>query len=584
MTRPTSFSLALIGSGGAGAISAGQLLLAAVAHSGLHAVMTRAFGPQIRGGEAAALLRLSDHPVECQAERLDLLIALDWEKSDRLAEDLAVDQSTVVLADPETGAIPAWIEKAGARIQPLSWSELAQGNRKTRPNMLACGVVAAVLGLGPQTMTAAAQRQFGAKGAAVVQTASAAIELGRQFAPHMDRLIPQVENESGGERWQITGNQASALGAVLGGVRFCAAYPITPATEILEWLAGRLPAVGGCLVQAEDELASINMCLGASFGGVPALTATSGPGLALMVETLGLAVATEVPVVVVNVMRGGPSTGIPTRPEQSDLNIAIHGLHGDAPHPVIAPNGIVDCLIATRQAVVLAESLQTPVLVLSDQGLGQTEAVIEAPATEEGKRFGELKGKRRLWCGEGDGDAYQRYRDSADGVAPMALPGSLGGEHTVTGLSHDRQGRPTTRSEEHRRQLDKRQRKLESFDPGEDWATIEGDGAMALITFGSATAPAREGLALLAAEGIACRMISVRLLSPLNVAGLEQALSGVDRALILELNHQGQFHRHLRAHCRLPAHTTALHRPGPQPFRPAEIVDAIRKLTMESAA
>ena len=161
------------------------------------------------------------------------------------------------------------------------------------------------------------------------------------------------------------------MGALRGGVRFAAAYPITPASEILEWLAPSFAKVGGVLLQAEDELAAINMIIGASFGGTPALTATSGPGLALMIEALGLATAAEIPVVVVDVMRAGPSTGIPTKSEQADLNIAVYGLHGDAPHLVLAPQSIADCLFTTQWAVYLAEALQAPAVVLSDQFIGR---------------------------------------------------------------------------------------------------------------------------------------------------------------------------------------------------------------------
>ena len=178
----------------------------------------------------------------------------------------------------------------------------------------------------------------------------------------------------------ITGNQAAALGALRGGVRFAAVYPITPATDLSEWMAPRLQKLGGQLIQAEDEIASMNMVLGASFGGIPSMTITSGPGLALMTETLGLAVAAEVPAVVVNVMRGGPSTGIPTKSEQSDLNIALYGLHGDAPHLVLASQSVADCLTTTQWAVQLSEALQCPAIVLSDQFMGQALTICERPA------------------------------------------------------------------------------------------------------------------------------------------------------------------------------------------------------------
>ena len=178
----------------------------------------------------------------------------------------------------------------------------------------------------------------------------------------------------------ISGNEAAGYGAIRGGVRFVAAYPITPATEMLEWMAPALAKVGGTLLQAEDELASINMIIGASYGGVPSLTATAGPGLALMTEGIGLAVSAEVPVVIVDVMRGGPSTGIPAKSEQSDLSFAVSGLSGDAPRLVLAPTSIADCLATTQWAVELAEALQAPAIVLSDQFMGQSRAIIDRPA------------------------------------------------------------------------------------------------------------------------------------------------------------------------------------------------------------
>src|SRR4029077_17592360 len=162
-------------------------------------------------------------------------------------------------------------------------------------------------------------------------------------------------------RWLISGNQALALGALRGGVRFVGCYPITPATDLVEWLSPHLLKLGGRLVLGEDELASINMTLGASYGGTPAMTVTAGPGFSLMTETLGLAVAAEIPVVVVDVMRAGPSTGIASKTEQSDVNIAIYGTHGDAPHVVLAPMSVADCINTTEYAVYVAESLQVPV-------------------------------------------------------------------------------------------------------------------------------------------------------------------------------------------------------------------------------
>ena len=221
--------------------------------------------------------------------------------------------------------------------------------------------VAALAGIDQENVTALLAKKLARKGEAAIEASTQAVAAGYEAASAIPSpcAAPSLEAPQKG-RWMINGNQAAGLGALRGGVRFVAAYPITPATEILEWMAPNLARLGGTLVQAEDELASINMAIGASYGGIPSLTATSGPGLALMMEGLGLSVGSEVPVVVVDVMRGGPSTGIPTKSEQSDLNIAVYGFHGDAPHVVVAPTSVADCLFTVQWAVHLAEALQSP--------------------------------------------------------------------------------------------------------------------------------------------------------------------------------------------------------------------------------
>ena len=276
-------------------------------------------------------------------------------------------------------------------------------------------------------------------------------------------------------------------------MRFVAAYPITPATEMLEWMAPALTKVGGSLLQAEDELASVNMIIGASFGGVPSLTATAGPGLALMTEGIGLAVSAEVPIVVVDVMRGGPSTGIPAKSEQSDLSFAVSGLHGDAPRLVLAPTSIADCLATTQWAVQLAEALQAPAIVLSDQFMGQSRAIIDRPADSGGAAS-------RVTAAAHTPD-YKRYRDTATGISPMAVPGTPGTVYTADGLEHNEAGVPSSQARDHSVQLDKRERKLMQHDFGAFWADVEGDSELAVITFGSATGPVREAVQRAAAAG-----------------------------------------------------------------------------------
>jgi 2-oxoglutarate ferredoxin oxidoreductase subunit alpha len=562
MHARNSVSVALAGSGGAGVMTAGNMLLEAAALAGYYGLMTRTSGPQIRGGEAAAMLRVSTYPGDGQDDRFQVLAAIDWQNVGRFAAELPLGQDSLILGDPAQGEPPEVFTRSGARYAPVPLKALAAQVSGGWPNMVALGLLAAVMRL-PGEALEAAMRKSMKKG---LEAGLAAARLGMAQAAALPLFPLCAPPPVATPRWLITGNEAAGYGALRGGVRFVAAYPITPATELLEWLAPALAKVGGTLVQAEDELASINMALGASYGGVPALTATSGPGLSLMIESLGLGVAAEVPVVVVDVMRTGPSTGIATKSEQSDLGTALYGLHGDAPHVVIAPNSLADCLAATEWAVGLAESLQVPAIVLSDLYLGQARAVVDVPPPASGA-FARQKAQ--------GAEGYQRYALTPSGVSPMAIPGTAGAAYTADGLEHNERGTPSSQPSDHLAQMDKRARKLAALDPGDAWASIEGDGETALVTFGSCTGPAREALARARAAGAAVRLVSLRLLAPAQPERLKKALEGVRRVLVLEQNHSGQFLRYLRAEHDLPGEVKSLRRPGPLPFRPAEIQAAL---------
>ncbi len=557
-----SHSIAVVGSGGAGVMTAGQMLLDAAARAGLYGVMSRSSGPQIRGGEAAALLRLAAAPVESHGDRFDVLLAVDWQNAHRFAAEIPIDGASLVIGDPAEGAVPGPFAGTGARIVSIPMKAIAKKIPGGRPNMVALGVLGALAGLDAAALSRAIEATL-QKGGEALAASRAAMTAGMAVIAEAGLGLPKLPVRRANGCWAISGNEAAGLGAVRGGIRFVAAYPITPATEILEWLSSALPRLGGTLVQAEDELASINMAIGASYGGVPSLTATSGPGLSLMSEAIGLAVAAEIPVVVVDVMRGGPSTGIPTKSEQGDLNIALYGLHGDAPHIVLAPNSVADCAAATQWAVYLAETLQVPALVLPDQAMGQSRVVLDRPAD------GGFETRRRVAAAEPQG--FQRYAVTESGISPMAIPGTRGAAYTADGLEHNERGTPSSQAADHVAQLDKRARKLEQADYSRHWADVEGGGELAVVTWGSCTPPVREALARARADGVDARLVSLRLLAPAQPARLTAALAGVKRALVVEQTHSGQFYRYLRSSYDLPADTRVFHRPGPLPMRPGEI-------------
>ena len=568
-------SLAITGSGGAGAITVGELLLRMAGKNGLFGLMRRSFGPQIRGGEAAALLRISDQAVSCMNDSFDILLALDWLNAERFVEDIKLRPDSLIIADPSVGQVPSVYREMGIEVLEMPMKSLAGEVAGGRTNMVAMGLLAHRLGYSGDSAAKLIDHVFSSKDKEVASGSKAAFIKGYNEALGVEtrnakQAIPVPrKRQRHADRWQISGNEGCGLGALRGGVRFAAAYPITPATDMFEWLSPRLKRLGGRLLQAEDELASINMVIGGSFGGVPSMTATSGPGLSLMLESMGLAVAAEVPALVVNVMRGGPSTGCPTKSEQSDLNVALYGLHGDAPHLVLGALDHADCILTTEWAVRLAEALQTLAVVLSDQYLAQSRALIARPEY----RLPEIPARSIA----AEDETYQRYKDTESGVSPMAIPGTALNMYVADGLEHTETGKPSSTATDHQMQLDKRQRKIGDFDFGQYWADIRGQGTTAIITWGSSSGAVREAAGRISSSGESVKVIAIRLLLPASPEKLASELQGVERVLVVEQSHSRQFYMYLRSHYDISAETRVLARPGPLLITPGEIVQQIRE-------
>lgn len=568
-----TLSIAITGSGGSGVVTMGLLFLKVIGDAGYYGLMTRSSGPQIRGGESAVMLRVGTTPVSCQDDSYQLLLALDWLNFSRFADEIPLTDHSVVLHDPAMGDVPDVVVESGAQLQEISIKELTKTIEGGRANMLALGILGALLGIDKSATEKAVNSVLSRKGAEVVATSMKGINAGFDAArgilksiKNLSKLPPTSVATS---HWNISGNEAAGLGALRGGVRLVAGYPITPASEILEWMAPNLEKVGGTLIQAEDELASINMVIGASFGGVPALTATSGPGLSLMMEALGLAIASENPLVVINVMRGGPSTGLPTKSEQSDLNIALYGMHGDAPHLVLALTNIGDCAFTTEWAVRLAERLQAVAIVLSDQALGQSRAIVDPPQNSP-----VLESRSTVTA---ETESYQRYALTADGISQMAIPGTAGCIYTADGLEHTPEGIPSSMASDHQQQLEKRHKKLNQYDYGEHWAVQQGDGDVCLITWGSSSGVVEEAAQRLRADGMAIKTLAIRLLSPLSKDQFQIALQGVTHIVVVEQNHQGQLFHYLNSLNLLPHSARMLAHPGPLPIRPGEVVGLVKE-------
>lgn len=567
-----SIAVVFAGSGGSGAMSAGAVLLRTAARAGYFGMMTQLFGAQVRGGESASLVQIGVDPVEAQPDRFDVFVALDWDKVEQFAAEIPLDDTSLIIADPANGPVPPGIAKSKGRVIGLPMtgvgeSKLDRALLGKRVNMFAAGCMAALCGLPEEHVGGAVEAIFGDKGKDVAAANTARALAGARAAAALGldlKLVPPMHDK----RWLISGNQAVALGALRGGVRFVGCYPITPATDLVEWLAPHLLKLGGRLVLGEDELASVNLAIGASYGGVPAVTVTSGPGFSLMIESLGLAIAAEIPLVLVDVMRAGPSTGIASKTEQSDLNLAIYGAHGDAPRVVLAPLSVADCAATTEYAVYVAEALQVPVIVLSDQMLGQATTVVD-PVSDR------PPAQKRRTDGVAAGQPFKRYATGGEAITPMPLPGTPEREWVAEGLTHNEAGLPASGAAMHAAQIHKRARKIREFDAGARWGEVTGEGDTAILAFGSTVGPAREAARRLAEAGRQVRVIALRLLAPLPVKQLGQALAGVRRVVVIEQNDTGQLYRHLLGNKAVPVDSESVARPGPLPFRPSEIVNYV---------
>ena len=575
--KTNRLAISISGSGGSGAVTIGNILLTAMAKAGFYGVMSRSAGPQIRGGESAVMLHFSDEMIEVMPDSFDIHFALDWRNFERFADEIPLNQDSLVLFDDSRDKLPGLVKTSGATVQAFTFNPIIKSLENAKANMLALGILANTIGLSIDILKQALTKVFASKGEALLQDSMTVIQKGMTLIATGNLL--QDWQPTFQPKWLLSGNEAVGLGALHGGVRFAAAYPITPATEIVEYLAPRFEKVGGRLLIAEDELAAINMVIGSSFGGVPSMTATSGPGFSLMTEGMGLAVASETPILVVNVMRGGPSTGIPTKSEQTDLNQVLYGLHGEAPHIVVAPLSIRDTVVCSQWATGLAEALQTLVVEISDQRIGQSRAILDPVELTD-------LGLTRQIAHQTSVD-YQRYQNTASDISPMALPGEPGLLYTADGLEHSPNGLPSSMAVDHQQQLEKRAHKLSQFDYGRRWAEVESleedegqsgskdQDKVIVITWGSSFSICQQAVKELNSAGIATGLLALRLLMPLNADKIREMCQD-KTILVVEQSYSGQFYHYLLSEKAIPQSALSFAQPGPLMLKSTDIIHQIK--------
>ncbi len=551
-------SLSIVGAGGDGAVAAGDILSAGCARDGLHVIKTEAYGPQIRGGESSCTVRVSATPIQAQADLIDALVVLSWSDYARFRDELSLAPDAVVFHD-EKDAPPE--EMRAFRLEPRPFAA-----QKASKNIFALGILAATYGLPADAIRDAVRGRFRKKTEAVIAANVTAFDAGLLAGIETRRLdyVPAAP------KLLMSGNEASAIGAIEAGCRFFAGYPITPSSEILHYLSEWLPRIGGTCLQTEDELAAIGAVVGASFAGAKSMTATSGPGLSLMAEMLGLSAMAEVPAVIVNVQRGGPSTGIPTKSEQSDLWHALYGGHGDTPRVVLACTDVADSFHTTAEGFNIAEEYQLPVIVLSEQSIAQRRETLEPEALEHAVV------ERRIAV---DLEDYRRYKVTEDGVSPMSIPGMRGGEYQTNGLEHDEVGRPSSMYSTHETMNAKRWRKLDAI--AEKYRLFVRFGPenpdLGILCWGSSVGVVREAVDRLTALGLRVAAFAPRILMPLPKIEIERFVAAAKELLVIELSHAAQFHKYLRSELDLPRTTRVFARSGAKNLTVTEVMTEVRR-------
>jgi 2-oxoglutarate ferredoxin oxidoreductase subunit alpha len=572
---PNDFVLRIAGESGEGVITIGDMVCRIAARQGLHVVTFRTFPAEIKGGACMMQIRFCDKHISYHGEKVDFLVTLNQEVLDENLPDLKDQGSLLCEAESE---LPE--DASGRTVHKVPFERIAIreiGSRISK-NIVVLGALSHLMGLSKERIDEFLTEKFARKGDAILNHNLDALQKGIHYVKEVSHETSSLRLPKGGKERNLlmTGNEAIAFGAAASGLDCFFGYPITPASEIMEWLAGNLPKLGGRVMQTEDEISAICAVAGASWAGAKTMTSTSGPGLSLMSETVGLLSMAEIPAVIVNSQRGGPSTGMPTKTEQSDLFLALYGTHGDAPRVVMAPTSVADCLRVTSVAFAVAEKYQLPVIVLVDQALSSRLESVERSAADLPSTGSRLRAQL------GSIDGFTRYELTESGVSPAAIPGTAGGEHMVTGLEHNEKGGFACDEETHTAMTVKRFRKLAAIeaDPlNRNLCTHLGDerAEIGIVAWGSTAGPVEEAIHQALELGIPVQAMFPRVLNPLPHKELKNFFSKVKRVIVPELNFVGQLATLLRSTYRIP--TISLTKVKGIPLEPAEIMEKITEVS-----
>ncbi len=569
------------GQQGEGIESTGEIFSMALNRLGYYLYGYRHFSSRIKGGHTNNKIRVSTTPMNSISDHLDILVAFDQETIDVNVHELK--DGGVIVADSKFS--PVKPDNASVRLFPIPFTEIANDlGTSLMKNMVAVGASSALLGVKPEDFTSVVEQIFSRKGDAVVKKNMDAIREGmNRFNSEAGDALGdfQLADVEVNRRMFMIGNDAIALGALAAGARFMPAYPITPASEIMEYLIKKLPEHGGTVIQTEDEIAACTMAIGANYAGVRSLSASAGPGLSLMMEGIGLSGITETPLVIVDTQRGGPSTGLPTKQEQSDVMALIYGTHGEIPKIVMAPSTVEEAFYDTIEAFNLAEEYQCPVIVMSDLALSLGKQTVEPLNYENIKiRRGKFDPQKEMPELEGK-EYFKRYEVTEDGVSTRVIPGMKNGIHHVTGVEHNEQGKPSESPKNRKAQMDKRLKKLNRLPntfPEPVFKDVRHEQADLLILgFNSTRGTIQEALPRLEKDGLKVNHGHVRLLHPFPSNEIAKLIEQAKNVVVIENNATGQLAQLIKMEVG-SKELTPVNKYDGNPFLPAEIHEACKEL------
>ncbi len=567
------------GQQGEGIESTGEVFSIALNRLGYYLYGYRHFSSRIKGGHTNNKIRVSTSEVRAISDDLDILVAFDQETIDVNFHELR--NGGIVLADSKFN--PTIPENVNVTLYSVPFTEIAtELGTSLMKNMVAIGATSAILNINPNGYHEVVQDTYGRKGEKIVEKNMEAIKKGAEYLKDVlgfDRTDMYLEKADGQKRMFMIGNDAIALGAIAAGSRFMAAYPITPASEIMEYLIKKLPKFGGVVIQTEDEIAACTMAIGANYAGARTFTASAGPGLSLMMEAIGLSGITEQPLVVVDTQRGGPSTGLPTKQEQSDLMAMIYGTHGEIPKVVMAPSTVQEAFYDMIEAFNIAEEYQVPVILLTDLQLSLGKQTVEPL---DYRKINIRRGKLLTDdLPELENKAYfKRFEVTEDGVSPRVLPGTKNGIHHVTGVEHDETGKPSEVAINRIDQMDKRLRKLANinFNTPVHKRMYHNHPDILFVGFISTRGTIEEAIERLENDGVAVNHAHIRLIHPFPTEELLPLVEAAKKVIVVENNATGQLANLLKMNIGYANKIASLLKYDGNPFLPHEIYTRSKEL------